>query len=177
MGSQFSRKWLGVRFNVIVVLINCVCVYVCTGGIYSLYSIKKLISHTVYKLHHTLTLHHIYKCACECSQCSELAQNKNEILFRSFPGFFRKEVRGKKRFGPYKRPEKSFLMVFFLLDQQYEKTPKGETELQLTLAGLGRRSLTITENMTHSEVRLMSFFLFFLCWVNFLTLFYSAFDN
>uniref|UniRef100_A0A672K884 HECT domain-containing protein n=1 Tax=Sinocyclocheilus grahami TaxID=75366 RepID=A0A672K884_SINGR len=28
-----------------------------------------------------------------------------------------------------------------------------ETELQLTLAGLGRRSLTITENMTHSEVR------------------------
>lgn len=77
---------------------------------------------------------------------------KMKSFFRSFPGFFRKEVRGKKRFGPYKRPEKSFLMVFFLLDQQYEKTPKGETELQLILAGLGRRSLTITENMTHSEL-------------------------
>ncbi|KAI7790750.1 putative G2/M phase-specific E3 ubiquitin-protein ligase-like, partial [Triplophysa rosa] len=73
-------------------------------------------------------------------------------MARSFPGFFRKEVRGKKRFGPYKRPEKSLLMVFFLLDQQYERTPKGESELELTLAGLGRRSLTITENITHSEV-------------------------
>ncbi|XP_057204612.1 uncharacterized protein LOC130563200 isoform X2 [Triplophysa rosa] len=73
-------------------------------------------------------------------------------MARSFPGFFRKEVRGKKRFGPYKRPEKSLLMVFFLLDQQYERTPKGESELELTLAGLGRRSLTITENITHSEL-------------------------
>ncbi|XP_056599036.1 uncharacterized protein LOC130417481 [Triplophysa dalaica] len=79
-------------------------------------------------------------------------QSVQQEMARSFPGFFRKEVRGKKRFGPYKRPQKTFLMVFFLLDQQYEKTPKGETELQLTLAGLGRRSLTITENMTHSEL-------------------------
>lgn len=105
-------------------------------------------------------------------------KNKTEILFRSFPGFFRKEVRGKKRFGPYKRPEKRFLVGFFLFDRHYEKTPKGETELQLILAGLGRRSLTITENMTHSEVRsTMLFFLFLLCWVTFFTLFYSAFDN
>ncbi|GAA6101370.1 uncharacterized protein LOC113070648, partial [Tachysurus ichikawai] len=34
----------------------------------------------------------------------------------------------------------------------FKKKVGGETELQLTLAGLGKRSLTITENMTHSEL-------------------------
>lgn len=43
-------------------------------------------------------------------------------------------------------------MNFFLLDKQYIKTPKGEEELPLMLAGLGKRSLSISENMTHSEV-------------------------
>lgn len=75
-------------------------------------------------------------------------------MFRSFPGFFRKEARGKKRFAPYTptQPGKSFLVNFFLLEKQREKTPNGEEELQLILAGLGKRSLTLNENITHSEV-------------------------
>ncbi|XP_026095493.1 uncharacterized protein LOC113067310 isoform X3 [Carassius auratus] len=47
--------------------------------------------------------------------------------------------------------EKSFLVNFFLLEKQREKTPNGEEELQLVLAGLGKRSLTLNENITHSE--------------------------
>lgn len=75
-------------------------------------------------------------------------------MFRSFPGFFRKEARGKKRFAPYTptQPGKSLLVNFFLLGKQREKTPNGEEELQLILAGLGKRSLTLNENITHSEV-------------------------
>jgi len=41
---------------------------------------------------------------------------------------------------------------FFLLEKQYEKPPKGEEKLPLMLAGLEKRSLTMSENMTHSEV-------------------------
>lgn len=75
-------------------------------------------------------------------------------VFRSFPGFFQKAARGKWRFAPFKTTVsgKSFLMNFFLLEKQHEKTPKGEEELPLMLAGLGNRSLSISENMTHSEV-------------------------
>lgn len=39
-----------------------------------------------------------------------------------------------------------------VLEKQREKTPNGEEELQLILAGLGKRSLTLNENITHSEV-------------------------
>lgn len=77
-------------------------------------------------------------------------------LFRSFPGFF---PRGKRRFAPFRPKEsgKSFLVTFFLLEKHYEKTPKGEEELPLMLAGLGKRSLTLSEKMTHSEVGYHSF--------------------
>ncbi|XP_051794334.1 uncharacterized protein LOC110972585 isoform X2 [Acanthochromis polyacanthus] len=77
---------------------------------------------------------------------------KQEMV-RSFPGFFQKEARGKRRFTPFRTKEsgKSFLVNFFLLNKQYEKTPKGEEELPLMLAGLGKRSLSISENITHSE--------------------------
>lgn len=63
------------------------------------------------------------------------------LLFRSFPGFFQKEARGKRRFAPYRTKEfgKSSLVSFFLLEKQYAKTPKGEEELPLMLAGLGKR--------------------------------------
>ncbi|MEQ2316169.1 hypothetical protein AMECASPLE_029942, partial [Ameca splendens] len=69
----------------------------------------------------------------------------------SFPGFFQKESRGKRRFAPYRREElrKTFLVNFFLLEKQYKKTPKGEEEL---LSGLRKRSVTITENTAHSEI-------------------------
>lgn len=81
------------------------------------------------------------------------------LLFRAFPGFFRKEARGKRRFAPYTTKEsgKSFLVNFFLLERQYKKTPKGEEELPLMLAGLGKRSLSISQNMTHSEVHYLPF--------------------
>ncbi len=46
-------------------------------------------------------------------------------------------------------------MTVFLLDKQYERTSK--EELPLMLAGLGKRTLTISENMTHSEVCYHSF--------------------
>ncbi|XP_075888901.1 uncharacterized protein LOC142892574 [Nelusetta ayraudi] len=73
-------------------------------------------------------------------------------LFRSFPGFFQKQARGKRRFAPFWKNEsgKSFLVNFFLLNKHYEKTPKGEEELPLILAGLGKRSLSISEDITHS---------------------------
>ncbi|XP_048088750.1 uncharacterized protein LOC125287231 [Alosa alosa] len=73
-------------------------------------------------------------------------------MARSFPGLFRKEVRGKKRFTPYARPQKSFTVKFFLMDEQHCKTPTGEEELQLMLAGLGKRSLALTESTTHTEL-------------------------
>lgn len=37
-------------------------------------------------------------------------------------------------------------------DKQHSKTPKGDEEHQLTLAGLGKRSRTVAENITYSEV-------------------------
>ncbi|XP_076829285.1 uncharacterized protein LOC143475336 isoform X4 [Brachyhypopomus gauderio] len=88
----------------------------------------------------------------EKAQSSHRSQSVQQEMARSFPGFFRKEVRGKRRFAPYTRQKKSFLVNFFLLDKQRGKTPKGELELRLMLAGLGKRSLTIDENITHSEL-------------------------
>jgi len=41
---------------------------------------------------------------------------------------------------------------FFLPEKQGEKTPNVEEELQLILAGLGKRSLAPNKNITHSEV-------------------------
>ncbi|XP_026083507.1 uncharacterized protein LOC113059315 isoform X1 [Carassius auratus] len=86
-------------------------------------------------------------------QRNDSGQSVKQEMARSFPGFFRKEARGKKRFAPYTptQPGKSFLVNFFLLENQREKTPNGEEELQLVLAGLGKRSLTLNENITHSE--------------------------
>ncbi|XP_030578768.1 uncharacterized protein LOC115775375 isoform X2 [Archocentrus centrarchus] len=88
------------------------------------------------------------------AQLSGPGLSVKQEMARSFPGFFKKEARGKRRFAPYRTNEfgKSFLVNFFLLEKQYEKTPKGEEELPLMLAGLGKRSLTISENMTHSEI-------------------------
>ncbi|KAG5275590.1 hypothetical protein AALO_G00122090 [Alosa alosa] len=37
------------------------------------------------------------------------------------------------------------------MDEQHCKTPTGEEELQLMLAGLGKRSLALTESTTHTE--------------------------
>ncbi|KAM4594064.1 uncharacterized protein V3H82_025842 isoform 2-T2 [Fundulus diaphanus] len=73
-------------------------------------------------------------------------------MARSFPGLFRRETKGKRRFTPYTRPKKSFLVNFFLLEKQRSKTPKGDEELQLILAGLGKRSLSVTESLTHTEL-------------------------
>lgn len=94
-------------------------------------------------------------------------QNEAIYIFRSFPGLFRKEARGKRRFERFARPEKSFVVNFFLLDEQCSKTPRGPEELKLTLAGLEKRSLTVTSNINHSEVcRLKDNALIFSCLMN-----------
>ncbi|KAM4552557.1 uncharacterized protein PAE49_015967 [Odontesthes bonariensis] len=46
------------------------------------------------------------------------------------------------------------MVNFFLLDEQRSRTPKGEEEMELMLAGLGKRSLTVTEDATHSKEQL-----------------------
>ncbi|CAL9706630.1 unnamed protein product [Knipowitschia caucasica] len=73
-------------------------------------------------------------------------------MARSFPGLFRKEARGKKRFTQHHRKPKSFSVNFVFLDRKQSKTPKGEYELRLLLAGLGKRSLLVDEMMTHSQL-------------------------
>lgn len=59
----------------------------------------------------------------------------NIFIFRSFPGLFQREARGKKRFS-----QKTLTVNFLLLDEQRSKTPEGHEELQLMQAGLGKRT-------------------------------------
>jgi len=40
----------------------------------------------------------------------------------------------------------------FLLNKNLEKTPSSAEELQLMQAGLGKRNLSMTDDLTHSEV-------------------------
>ncbi|XP_047231512.1 uncharacterized protein LOC124874269 isoform X2 [Girardinichthys multiradiatus] len=87
-----------------------------------------------------------------CPQGSGSGQSVHQEMARSFPGLFRREAKGKRRFAPDARLQKGFLVNFFLLDRQRSKTPKGDEELQLILAGLGKRSLTVNESFRHSEV-------------------------
>ncbi|XP_036066776.1 uncharacterized protein LOC112141317 [Oryzias melastigma] len=79
-------------------------------------------------------------------------QSIHQEMARSLPGLFRREGKGKRRFAPYANRQKSFFVTFFLLDKQRFKTLKGDEELALTLAGLGKRSLTVSESTTHSEL-------------------------
>ncbi|MEQ2285915.1 hypothetical protein AMECASPLE_036819 [Ameca splendens] len=88
-------------------------------------------------------------------QLADILNTANSLVSmlnrRSFPGLLRREAKGQRRFAPYARLQKGFLVNFFLLDRQRSKTPKGDEELRLILAGLGKRFLTVTESFTHSE--------------------------
>ncbi|MEQ2292652.1 hypothetical protein AMECASPLE_025129 [Ameca splendens] len=80
------------------------------------------------------------------------------IILGLFQYFFKRRQEAKGDFHPIGQKNLgSFWVNFFLLEKQYEKTPKGEEELPLMLAGLGKHSLTKSENMTHSEVCYNSF--------------------
>nr|XP_023665261.1 uncharacterized protein LOC111842646 isoform X3 [Paramormyrops kingsleyae] len=67
---------------------------------------------------------------------------------RAFPGLFKK----KNYIKPRKRPMKSKLIHFFLLDKMTERTPKTGEEMVLLQAGLGRRTIEIPEDADHSEI-------------------------
>ncbi|XP_063053985.1 uncharacterized protein LOC134448155 [Engraulis encrasicolus] len=63
-----------------------------------------------------------------------------------------REARGRKRFMPYGKPQRNFMVNFFLLDEQRLRTPTGEEELQLMLAGLGKRCVSVSEDASHSKL-------------------------
>lgn len=44
-------------------------------------------------------------------------------------------------------------MAFFLLSDKAETTPTTQDELELLQAGLGKRTLSITKDLSHEEVR------------------------
>ncbi|XP_052440572.1 uncharacterized protein LOC127979271 isoform X2 [Carassius gibelio] len=75
-------------------------------------------------------------------------------MTRSFPGLFSNR-RGKRRFtGPCPVPikPKPFQVMFHLLPAQCERSPSGPDQLLHTQAGLGRRTATLDESMTHQEL-------------------------
>lgn len=70
----------------------------------------------------------------------------------SFPGFFLK--RGSSCNKPTKlcKSWKPFMFSVFLLNKNSEMTPSPAEELQLMQAGLGKRNLSMNDDLTHSEV-------------------------
>lgn len=54
---------------------------------------------------------------------------------------------------------KPFQVMFHLLPAQCERSPSGPDQLLHTQAGLGRRTATLDENMTHQEVQIMIHFM------------------
>ncbi|XP_056620134.1 uncharacterized protein LOC130434164 isoform X2 [Triplophysa dalaica] len=75
-------------------------------------------------------------------------------MTRSFPGLFSNR-RGKRRFTetcPVPKKQKPFQVMFHLLPTQSERSPSGPDQLLHAQAGLGRRTATLDENMTHQEL-------------------------
>ncbi|KAL0973593.1 hypothetical protein UPYG_G00206740 [Umbra pygmaea] len=76
-------------------------------------------------------------------------------MARSFPGFFKTK---RKHQNLCHRPSKSakfwkpFDLSFFLLNGNIDTTPSTTEELQLMQAGLGKRTLSINEDITHAEL-------------------------
>ncbi|CAL8341899.1 unnamed protein product [Arctogadus glacialis] len=77
-------------------------------------------------------------------------------MARSFPGFFKRN--GKNRSHPFRRPanvvktSKPLEVPFFLLGSKTDTTPSISAELELMQAGLGKRALSITSDLTHAEL-------------------------
>ncbi|MEQ2301149.1 hypothetical protein AMECASPLE_032962 [Ameca splendens] len=75
-------------------------------------------------------------------------------MARSFPGLFKERTSSRPPLRwTKKRPSSKIIPVqFFLLQRASEKTPKLTEELVLLQAGLGRRTVNITEDAGHKEV-------------------------
>ncbi|XP_026109618.1 uncharacterized protein LOC113081918 isoform X1 [Carassius auratus] len=89
-------------------------------------------------------------------QRSGQCQTVDQEMARSFPGFFK---RGSKRRLPscskpakFIKTWKPFAFSAFLLNKNVEMTPSSAEELQHMQAGLGKRHLSMTDDLTHSEV-------------------------
>ncbi|XP_073688508.1 uncharacterized protein [Garra rufa] len=90
-------------------------------------------------------------------QAQPTKQNVQEEMARSFPGFFTKR-KGKNRFSPLQatpgKPKvcKTFSVYVYLVNKGCTSTPSAAEELELSQAGLGKRSLTLTDDMSHAMV-------------------------
>ncbi|XP_073697980.1 uncharacterized protein, partial [Garra rufa] len=90
----------------------------------------------------------------ECSQENRTPQHQ---IHRSFPGYFRPNIkRGKKRSITVsklsKQASKTFSFNFYLLPKNTSVTPLSNEELELLQAGLGRRTVSVPEDGDHSEI-------------------------
>ncbi|XP_028451799.1 uncharacterized protein LOC114567093 isoform X2 [Perca flavescens] len=80
-------------------------------------------------------------------------------MTRSFPGFFsRKSSLGKRKIRspktcstPYTKPWKPFSFYVYVLNINSETTPNSSEESELAQAGLGKRHLTMSRDMSHEE--------------------------
>lgn len=93
--------------------------------------------------------------------CWKTKINTFSFPSRAFPSMFRRHaICGKKRIHlasrTHTKPAKAFKpydLNVYLLDKNSETTPSPSHELKLVQAGLGKRTISITMDMTHSEVR------------------------
>uniref|UniRef100_A0AAV2JTL2 HECT domain-containing protein n=1 Tax=Knipowitschia caucasica TaxID=637954 RepID=A0AAV2JTL2_KNICA len=80
-------------------------------------------------------------------------------MARSFPGFFQKKsCLGKRRFQCSKnvpKQPKHFSCTVYLLQKNAQFTPSPSGEMQLALAGLGKRQVDIIESMDHNQVSIV----------------------
>lgn len=87
-----------------------------------------------------------------CLQCFSL------FCFRSFPGYFRREmIRSKKRPAALSKISpaiaiKYVRLQFLVLSSPTDRTPKPSEEIKLLEAGLGKRTMTVADNSCHEEV-------------------------
>ncbi|XP_023666589.2 uncharacterized protein [Paramormyrops kingsleyae] len=85
---------------------------------------------------------------------NERAASVQAEMTRSFPGLFLSR-RGKRRFTgvcPVPSKQKPFNVMFHLLPTQCERSPSGPEQLLHAQAGLGRRTATLDESITHEEL-------------------------
>uniref|UniRef100_A0AAV2KDX3 HECT domain-containing protein n=1 Tax=Knipowitschia caucasica TaxID=637954 RepID=A0AAV2KDX3_KNICA len=78
-------------------------------------------------------------------------------MARSFPGFFQKKsCLGKRRFQCSKNvPKQPKHFSVYLLQKNAQFTPSPSGEMQLALAGLGKRQVDIIESMDHNQVSIV----------------------
>lgn len=80
-------------------------------------------------------------------------------ICRSFPGFFKNAGKNKRHLARCHRPtvpakvHKYFDCSVSLLGSKSDTTPSISEELELMQAGLGKRTLSLTSDTTHAEVR------------------------